>query len=723
MSTPQQNPRVGDVGVYGRVSSEEQARGESIDRQIEAGCEFIEHKPEMKSLAVRKYRDPGYSGHNFDRPGMTQLIADTRAGLLRYVVVRDVSRFARNVKLGLQLLDEFHAAGVDLMVVSTPWLDTKTTQGRRLFTDSLTNAESERGTYRDNAIFGMTTRAQRGLWKGGLPPVGYTVDNGILQIIPSAGIAIQKIFREFSKTGSFMAVLRAADRQGDIQIPLAVTRGRPPDAAKPRFHVITIHFLRRLLRSPVYVGYVPCPRVQNELNKHQHPDLVLPSGRRYFKGKHQPMVSEKLWRRVQTILDQAQRKGPRRGHETPEYLLQGLLTCSCCKLSMNVSTGTSHTRKVKRCYVCRDVIRRGTTSRCTVRRMPAEELEAATIRFLGDLAQHPEIIAGIVDGASHRKGYVAKELRDRIRLLKEERAKIERAEKIAVDRFFDVRDTALGRAVTQRFDELEARERAIGQEIGELEIKLRSVEANNPSVAEVTAALSNFERMVAHLSRPQIKELIKLLVAEIAVAKIHHQRDRRYAGFARSSLLLTLSFQLSAAAMKLSKHPLITAHDLRFSESADRATMAISLTMEVRRGGPRGNKLHFLAPFGGGADIVAIQSAADRETNNAARLEHPLWRADQIAEMQSKGMLKKDIARSFGKTAPFVTYHLRLAQLQPAIREALKAAPLQILRHFGLVRLMRLAAQDVTQQEEAFTFEYRKATEVASKTGAFLKPA
>ena len=99
--------------------------------------------------------------------------------------------------------------------------------------------------------------------------------------------------------------------------------------------------------------------------------------------------------------------------------------------------------------------------------------------------------------------------------------------------------------------------------------------------------------------------------------------------------------------------------------------MAISPTVEVRRGDWTGNKLNFLAPFGGAADIVAIQSTVDPKSDHAARLEHPLWRAEKIAEMQSRGMLKKEIARSFGKTAPFITYHLRLAQLEPSIREAL----------------------------------------------------
>ena len=195
MSTMVQNTSAAEIGIYARVSTEEQARGESVDRQIEAGQKFIQGRPPLHALSIREYTDRGFSGHDFERPGIKRLVADLRAGLLRYVIIRDVSRLGRNVKHGLQFLDELHEAGGSLKVVSMPDLDATTPHGRRTFTDYLKDAESERGIYRDNSVFGMTTRAKRGLWKGGPPPVGYRLDQGMLKVVPAIAANVAKIFR------------------------------------------------------------------------------------------------------------------------------------------------------------------------------------------------------------------------------------------------------------------------------------------------------------------------------------------------------------------------------------------------------------------------------------------------------------------------------------------------------------------------------------------------
>jgi len=725
MSTPQPNAGEGGIGIYARVSTEEQARGESVDRQIEAGHKFIQSKPNLHSLEVREYSDRGYSGHDFERPGIKRLMADMRAGWLRVVVIRDVSRLGRNVKLGLQFLDELHDAGGSLLVVSMPDLDAITTYGRRTFTDYLKDAESERGTYRDNSIFGQTTRAQRGLWKGGPPPVGYRVDHGTLKIVPAAAANVEKIYRLFSQKNSTVAVVKELSREGLTHLPRGEGHERL-HAGKP-IHtlLITQRLIWRLLVNPVYCGYVPAPRVVNQLNKHQVPDLVLRTGTRHFRGKHEPIIPEKLWHKIQAMLEQ-KLNGPRgRGRDTPAYLLQGLLTCFCCDKPLLVRAAQSRARKIYRYYACKDIVRRGTATSCTVRDVPADALEAAVIRFLSSLGQHPDIIAGVVESASKRRGSTAPALRGRIRMLKEERAKIERAEKSAVDRFFAVQDTAFGQAVTKRFDEFKARKAAIVGEIGELDSKLKFAEAKAATVAEVTAALAKFEQMVAHLPRPQLKELIQLLVAEISVGRASRSRnDRRRSGIAPTSAVFYLRIRLSDIGMKLATHPCATAMKAAAGQATlDRATVPILVTMEIRRGGPRGNTLHLLAPFGDSADTVELHPQSEREVSSIERLDHPLWRVEKIVELQSKGLLKKDIARSFGKTAPFVTYHLRLLRLQPLILQALKNAPLEVLRHFGLVRLMQLAAHEASQQMEAFEFEYRKASAAMGRPGQLLKPA
>ena len=47
--------------------------------------------------AIRHYdEDDGYSGTNFNRPGFQRMLADIKAGKIKRVVVKDMSRFGRN---------------------------------------------------------------------------------------------------------------------------------------------------------------------------------------------------------------------------------------------------------------------------------------------------------------------------------------------------------------------------------------------------------------------------------------------------------------------------------------------------------------------------------------------------------------------------------------------------------------------------------------------------
>ena len=42
------------------------------------------------------YVDDGYSGTDFDRPGITRLLEDAKTGKINLIICKDLSRFGRN---------------------------------------------------------------------------------------------------------------------------------------------------------------------------------------------------------------------------------------------------------------------------------------------------------------------------------------------------------------------------------------------------------------------------------------------------------------------------------------------------------------------------------------------------------------------------------------------------------------------------------------------------
>lgn len=94
-SQPQEEAE-GITACYERLSQEDKLDGESNSisnqkRILEKYCR------DHGYTAIRHYdEDDGYSGTNFNRPGFQRMLADIKAGKIKRVVVKDMSRFGRN---------------------------------------------------------------------------------------------------------------------------------------------------------------------------------------------------------------------------------------------------------------------------------------------------------------------------------------------------------------------------------------------------------------------------------------------------------------------------------------------------------------------------------------------------------------------------------------------------------------------------------------------------
>jgi DNA invertase Pin-like site-specific DNA recombinase len=75
-----------------------------------------EHFPDAK---VTEYADDGYSGTNFDRPGVQELLEEVKNGMINCIVVKDFSRFGRDyIELGSYLEQIFPFMGVRFISIN-----------------------------------------------------------------------------------------------------------------------------------------------------------------------------------------------------------------------------------------------------------------------------------------------------------------------------------------------------------------------------------------------------------------------------------------------------------------------------------------------------------------------------------------------------------------------------------------------------------------------------
>ena len=110
---------VGSVAFYARVSSEAQARDNTIASQIAALKERIEAdgfvlEPE------HGYADDGHSGTSLVRPGLEKLRDAVAAGRVERIYVHAPDRLARRHAYQVLLVEEFQRAGAEMIFLNRP---------------------------------------------------------------------------------------------------------------------------------------------------------------------------------------------------------------------------------------------------------------------------------------------------------------------------------------------------------------------------------------------------------------------------------------------------------------------------------------------------------------------------------------------------------------------------------------------------------------------------
>lgn len=118
-----------NADIYLRLSDDDGDKPESnsIKNQREFITEFLKSMPEIRIHAERK--DDGFSGVDFFRPGIQEVLQDVRSGAVNCVVVKDLSRLGRNYIETGKVLQEFAGHGVRFIAINDGY-DTANAQGQ-----------------------------------------------------------------------------------------------------------------------------------------------------------------------------------------------------------------------------------------------------------------------------------------------------------------------------------------------------------------------------------------------------------------------------------------------------------------------------------------------------------------------------------------------------------------------------------------------------------------
>ncbi len=295
--------------IYLRVSTARQAtkNGEAEGYSIPAQREACRRKAqELGAEVIEEYVDAGASARSADRDGLQQLLKRVRGGGVSYVIVHKLDRLARSRIDDAEIATIFHLAGTTLVSASEQIDDSPS--GSLLHGIMAAIAEHYSKNLSHEAKKGMAEKVRR----GGTPtyaPIGYLNTIERLEGIEVRTIAVDDeraphvkwAYEQYAKGAVSISDLR--DALEDRGLKSRKTRklaGKP--LSTPQIH--------RMLRNPYYKGQILFNGV-------------------LYDGKHEPLVDEVLWQRVQGVLASRRLAGDRAWQHT--HFLKGALRCARCQ--------------------------------------------------------------------------------------------------------------------------------------------------------------------------------------------------------------------------------------------------------------------------------------------------------------------------------------------------------------------------------------------------------
>lgn len=84
-----------NVGIYVRLSKDDERLGESVSIENQKLI-LTKYVSEQGWNTYNIYVDDGYTGTDFNRPAVQQLLEDAKTGKINLIIVKDLSRFGRN---------------------------------------------------------------------------------------------------------------------------------------------------------------------------------------------------------------------------------------------------------------------------------------------------------------------------------------------------------------------------------------------------------------------------------------------------------------------------------------------------------------------------------------------------------------------------------------------------------------------------------------------------
>lgn len=289
--------------IYTRKSTEEglDQSFNSLDAQRDACAAYIKSQAHEGWSATKViYDDGGFSGGNMDRPALQRLLADVDAGRVDVIVVYKVDRLTRSLADFARIVEILDRAGASFVSV-TQSFNTTTSMGRLTLNVLLSFAQFEREVTGERIRDKIAASKAKGMWMGGVVPLGYDVRERALVVNPTEAALVQHIFVRYLALGSTVLVAEELRRDG-----LRTKRWTSRSGREIGGCMFWRGAINHILKARIYRGEI------------EHKGKVYP-------GAHQAIIDLSTWDAVQAKMRGAAPTEARARFHKSTQLLTGII--------------------------------------------------------------------------------------------------------------------------------------------------------------------------------------------------------------------------------------------------------------------------------------------------------------------------------------------------------------------------------------------------------------
>jgi DNA invertase Pin-like site-specific DNA recombinase len=356
------------VAAYCRVSTDSEDQRNSFAAQQSYYNDYIRNHDSWQLAEI--YADEGITGTSAaKRDDFLRMLSDCRKGRIDKILVKSISRFARNTKECLEYIRELKALGISVFFEEHN-IDTKMVTSEMLTAVLASCAQAESESISKNMRWSYQKRMESGQFITCKAPFGYRLVDRQLVIEEQEAEIVRLIFRLFLSGWNTIEIANELNK-----------RNVPQKEGKKGWYYTSI---RCILRNEKYVGDA---RVQKKYSTETFPPVKkcnkgeLPQY--YITNSHPPILDRETFAQAQRLYES--KRPETAGKAKQHHKFTQKIVCGCC--------GTLFRKTVVRensYWVCNFHNKGG---ECAIKPVQETELIEAFIRLHFKLTHNSEILS------------------------------------------------------------------------------------------------------------------------------------------------------------------------------------------------------------------------------------------------------------------------------------------------------------------------------------------